>query len=48
MSIVSDGDLIVNQIKERKNLFLKSLLLNKYVTPWKEQLLLGDTMSGLY
>ncbi|XP_056590906.1 uncharacterized protein LOC130410322 [Triplophysa dalaica] len=44
--IVFNGDLIVNQIKERNNLFLKSLLLNKYVTPWKEQLLLGDTMSA--
>ncbi|KAA0707617.1 hypothetical protein E1301_Tti014754 [Triplophysa tibetana] len=44
--IVFNGKLIMNKINERENLFLKSLLLNKYVTPWREQLSLGDTMSA--
>lgn len=44
--IVFNGALIVNQVKERNNLFLKSFIINRYITPWKEQLLLRDTMSA--
>nr|XP_055039810.1 uncharacterized protein LOC129427388 isoform X2 [Misgurnus anguillicaudatus] len=44
--IAFNGSLIVNQVKERDNLFLKSYLINKYITPWKEELLLKNTMSA--
>ncbi|XP_065097195.1 interleukin-1 family member A isoform X1 [Paramisgurnus dabryanus] len=44
--IISDGSLIVNRVRERDNLFLKSYFINKYITPSNEELILKDTMSA--
>ncbi|XP_073682344.1 interleukin-1 family member A [Garra rufa] len=37
---------ILRQVKEQKNLFLKSFVMKKYVTPDNEHMFLRDTMSA--
>ncbi|XP_043107604.1 uncharacterized protein LOC122353802 [Puntigrus tetrazona] len=44
--ITFNSSRILMQIKQRKNLFLQSFLLKKYVTPENQHMLLKDTMSA--
>ncbi|XP_051967748.1 uncharacterized protein LOC127632944 [Xyrauchen texanus] len=44
--IASNSARIVKLMKERSNLYLKSVLKNKYFTPSRQQILLNDSMSA--
>lgn len=45
-SVLSDSSRILKKINERNNVFIKSFLMEKYVTPEKQHVFLKDTMSG--
>ncbi|XP_051532469.1 uncharacterized protein LOC127428273 [Myxocyprinus asiaticus] len=44
--IATNSSRIVKLMKERSNLYLKSVLKNKYITPSREQIFLKDSMSA--
>uniref|UniRef100_A0A8C2JX15 Interleukin-1 beta n=1 Tax=Cyprinus carpio TaxID=7962 RepID=A0A8C2JX15_CYPCA len=45
-SILSDSSRILMRIREQNNVFIKSFLMEKYVTPENQHMLLKDTMSA--
>ncbi len=45
-SALSDSSRILKQVNEKNNVFIKSFLMEKYVTPEKQHVFLKDTMSG--
>ncbi len=45
-SVLSDSSRILMRLREKNNVFIKSFLMEKYVTPEKQHMFLKDTMSG--